>query len=122
MVADTLAVVERARTSTISVNTDADGSATLSTTLPKPLVRNDSAYFGYPTIGTAIRSGAEVSITTGLNSVIRSSISTIARSEQDRRRSPRHRQALTPLSRGWVENKATPSTRNSPRCSEHTAR
>ena len=75
MVADTLAVVERVRTSAISANTDSDEP---STALSKPLVRADSAYFGYPTIGAAIRGGADVSITTGLNSVIRTAISAIA--------------------------------------------
>jgi len=41
------------------------------------LVRADSAFFGYPTIGAAIRGGTDVSITTALNSVIRSAISAI---------------------------------------------
>lgn len=32
---------------------------------PKPLLRVDSAYFGYPSIGAALRGGADVSITIG---------------------------------------------------------
>jgi len=46
--------------------------------ISKPLVHADSGFIGYPTIGAAICGRADVSITTGLNSVIRSAISTIA--------------------------------------------
>ena len=46
--------------------------------ISKPLVRADSAFFGYPAIGAAICGRADVSITTGLNSAIRSAISTIS--------------------------------------------
>lgn len=43
----------------------------------KPLLRADSAFYGYPTIGAAVRAGADVSVTTGLNSVIRTAIAAI---------------------------------------------
>jgi hypothetical protein len=46
--------------------------------MPKSLARADSACFRHPTIGAAFRGSADVSITTGLNSVIRSAISAIA--------------------------------------------
>lgn len=77
MIADTLTTVGRMRAAaaipaTTSVN-DAEPQP-----IPKPLVRADSAFFGYPTIGAAVRGGADVSITTGLNSVIRSAIGAIA--------------------------------------------
>jgi hypothetical protein len=70
MIADTLTTVERIH-----------AAATAPDTCParsKPLVRADSAYFGYPTVGAALRGGADVSITTGLNSVIKTAISSIA--------------------------------------------
>ncbi|MGB3170340.1 MAG: IS1380 family transposase [Rhodococcus sp. (in: high G+C Gram-positive bacteria)] len=72
MIADTLRVVERLRAAT-HARSDLDVSATQST----PLLRADSAYFGHPTVGAAIRGGADVSITTGLNTVIRAAISSI---------------------------------------------
>ncbi len=68
MIADTLATVGRLRGTGAVRPSDS----------PKPLVRADSAYFGYPTIGAALRGGADVSITTGLNSVIKTAISSIA--------------------------------------------
>ncbi|MBH5144308.1 MULTISPECIES: IS1380 family transposase [Rhodococcus erythropolis group] len=77
MIADTLTTVGRMRAAAaISATTSGNGDKSKSAL--KPLVRADSAFFGYPTIGAAIRGGADVSITTGLNSVIRSAISTIA--------------------------------------------
>lgn len=66
MIADTLATVRRLRTHT---NTAASA---------KPLLRADSAFFGYPTIGAALRGGANVSITTSLNSVTKTAIAAIA--------------------------------------------
>lgn len=77
MVADTLTTVGRMRAAAalfaIPSGNDAEPQP-----MPKPLVRADSAFFGHPTIGAAIRGGADVSITTGLNSVIRSAIGAIA--------------------------------------------
>ncbi|WP_338891312.1 IS1380 family transposase [Rhodococcus sovatensis] len=67
MIADTLTTVDRLRSTTSETRTSS----------VKPLVRADSAYFGHPTIGAALRGGADVSITTGLNSVIKTAISTI---------------------------------------------
>ncbi|MDJ0363492.1 IS1380 family transposase [Rhodococcus sp. H29-C3] len=72
MIADTLTTVARLRTVASTVS-DPDVSAAQT----KPLLRADSAYFGYPTVGAAIRGGADVSITTGLNTVIRAAIATI---------------------------------------------
>ncbi len=72
MIADTLTTVERLRT-TAHASSDRNVIAAQS----KPLLHADSAYFGYPTVGAAIRGGADVSITTGLNSVIRAAIATI---------------------------------------------
>lgn len=77
MIADTLTTVSRMRAAAvISVTPSVNG--TEPQPMPKPLVRADSAFFGYPTIGAAVRGGADVSITTGLNSVIRSAIDAIA--------------------------------------------
>lgn len=70
MIADTLTTVQRVQ----AAATDSDTRGPSS----KPLVRADSAYFGFPTIGAALRGGADVSITTGLNSVIKTAISAIA--------------------------------------------
>ena len=69
MIADTLCTVHRVRTAVINSAAPQQMSA--------PLVRADSAYFGHPAISAAIRGGADVSITTGLNSVIRTAISAI---------------------------------------------
>lgn len=73
MIADTLRTVDRVRSETNPASTDDVAPQTI----PAPLVRADSAFFGYPTIGAALRGGADVSITTGLNSVIRTAISSI---------------------------------------------
>lgn len=77
MLADTLTTVGRIRAAAVifaapSVN-GADPHR-----ISKQLVRADSAFFGYRTIGAAVRGGADVSVTTGLNLVIRSAISAIA--------------------------------------------
>lgn len=77
MIADTLTTVGRIHAAT-AVSTNPSVNGTELQRISKPLVRADSAFFGYPTIGAAVRGGADVSITTGLNSVIRSAISAIA--------------------------------------------
>src|SRR6478609_2020276 len=80
MIADTLATVGRVRTaSTRSPATSgiASGLADAPRLVSKPLLRADSAFFGYPSIGAAITGGADVSVTTGLNTVIRAAISAI---------------------------------------------
>jgi hypothetical protein len=62
LVADALATVARMR----------------STRASRPvLVRADSAFYGYPTIGAAVRAGAQVSVTVRLTSNIRAAIATI---------------------------------------------
>lgn len=77
MIADTLTTVGRMRAAAALSAIPSGNDAELQP-MPKPLVRADSAFFGHPTIGAAIRGGADVSITTGLNSVIRSAIATIS--------------------------------------------
>ena len=80
MIADTLATVGRLRTaSTRSPATSgiASGLDDAPRLVSKPLLRADSAFFGYPSIGAAITGGADVSVTTGLNTVIRAAISAI---------------------------------------------
>ena len=81
MIADTLATVGRLRTASTR-SSAASGIDTVDGDAPRsvstPLLRADSAFFGYPTIGAAITGGADVSITTGLNTVIRAAISAIA--------------------------------------------
>lgn len=72
MIADTLRTVRRLRAATQAV-TDGVAPQVMSVLL----VRAESAYFGYPAISAAIRGGANVPITTGLNSVIRTAISAI---------------------------------------------
>jgi hypothetical protein len=62
MVADTLATVARLRS---------PGSQTT------PLVRADSAFYGYPTVGAALRGGADVSITVRLDAKIKTAITAI---------------------------------------------
>ena len=62
MVADTLATVARLR------SPEATG---------KPLVRADSAFYGYPTVAAAIRGGAEVSITVRLDPKVKAAIADI---------------------------------------------
>ena len=75
MIADTLTTVHRLRDAAARGNPDTDSGTTDAP--PKPLLRADSAYFGHPSIGAAIRGGADVSITTALNSVIKTAISSI---------------------------------------------
>ncbi len=79
MIADTLTSVGRIRAAA-AISATPSSNAAVPQPMPKPLVRADSAYFGYfgyPTIGAAVR-GADVSITTGLNSVIRTAIGAIS--------------------------------------------
>lgn len=68
MIADTLATVERLHTH------DATSAANPT---PKVLVRADSAFYGHPTVGAAVRAGADVSVTVRLTSTIRAAISQI---------------------------------------------
>ncbi len=63
MVADTLATVTRLRPP------QATG---------KPLVRADSAFYGHPTVSSAIRGGADVSITVRMDPKVKAAIATIA--------------------------------------------
>ncbi|MDZ7918035.1 MAG: IS1380 family transposase [Rhodococcus sp. (in: high G+C Gram-positive bacteria)] len=72
MIADTLRTVRRLRPA-VPASSGPDASVAQS----KPLLRADSAYFGHPAISAAVRGGADVSITTGLNSAIRTAISAI---------------------------------------------
>lgn len=73
MVADSLAAVGRLRAAaTASANPEAPSAVS------KPLLRADSAFYGHPTLGAAVRAGADVSVTTGLSSVIRTAIAAIA--------------------------------------------
>ena len=44
----------------------------------KPLLRADSAFYGAPTIGAALRGGAEVSVTVRLNPKVKKAIATIS--------------------------------------------
>jgi len=44
---------------------------------PKVLIRCDSAFYGHPTIGPAIRAGVEVSVTVRLTSTIKCAIASI---------------------------------------------
>ena len=68
LVSDALATVDRLRTH--AAGTSGDGA-------PKPLLRCDSAFYGYPTIGAAIRAGADVSVTVRLTSTIKRAIASI---------------------------------------------
>ncbi|MDI9980239.1 IS1380 family transposase, partial [Rhodococcus sp. IEGM 1307] len=43
----------------------------------KPLIRCDSAFYGHPTIGAAIRAGADVSVTVRLTSTVKRAIASI---------------------------------------------
>ena len=72
MVTDTLAAVGRLRAAA-----GASADAEPSSAVPKPLLRADSAFYGHPTIGAAVRAGADVSVTTRLTSVIRAAIAAI---------------------------------------------
>jgi hypothetical protein len=57
----------------------ADALATVRTmTSARPLVRADSAYYGYPTVAAAIRAGAQVSITVRSDPKARAAIAAIA--------------------------------------------
>ena len=44
----------------------------------KPLLRADSAFYGAPTVGAAVRGGAEVSVTVRLDPKVKAAIATIA--------------------------------------------
>ncbi|KAF0963876.1 IS1380 family transposase [Rhodococcus sp. T7] len=68
MVADALATVDRLRTQ--AAGTRGNGA-------PKVLVRGDSAFYGHPTVGAAIRAGADVSVTVRLTSTIKRAIASI---------------------------------------------
>jgi hypothetical protein len=72
MVADTLATVGRLRVAACEPATD-----TTSEAVPRPLVRADSAFYGHPTVGAAVRAGADVSVTVRLTSTIKRSICSI---------------------------------------------
>ncbi|MDI9940700.1 IS1380 family transposase (plasmid) [Rhodococcus opacus] len=67
MVTDTLATVDR-------LQTRVDGA---SGRTPKTLVRADSAFYGHPTIGAAIRADADVSVTVRLTKTIKTAIASI---------------------------------------------
>lgn len=62
MIGDTLATVARLRSA------EATG---------KPLVRMDSAFYGYPSVAAAIRGGADVSVTVRLNPKVKAAIADI---------------------------------------------
>jgi Transposase DDE domain group 1 len=62
MVADTLATLTRLRSPESTA---------------QPLLRADSAFYGYPTVGAAIRGGAQVSITVRLDSKVTAAIGAI---------------------------------------------
>jgi hypothetical protein len=62
MVADTLATVKRLRSTDPTC---------------KPLVRADSAFYGYPTVAAAIRGGADVSVTVRLDPKVKAAIADI---------------------------------------------
>jgi hypothetical protein len=62
MIGDTLATVKRLRSA------EATG---------KPLVRTDSAFYGYPSVAAAIRGGADVSITVRLDPKVKAAIAEI---------------------------------------------
>ncbi|WP_179377761.1 IS1380 family transposase [Rhodococcus sp. ACS1] len=68
MIADALATVDRLRTH--AAGTSGDGA-------PKVVVRGDSAFYGHPTIGAALRAGADVSVTVRLTSTIKRAIASI---------------------------------------------
>ena len=68
MVADALTTVDRLRTH--AAGPSGNGA-------PKVLVRGDSAFYGHPTIGAALRAGADVSVTVRLTSTIKRAIASI---------------------------------------------
>lgn len=71
MITDVLATVARMRTATQN-RERADPIAA-----PTALLRADSAFYGYPTIGTALAAGADVSITARLSTDIKAAIAAI---------------------------------------------
>lgn len=72
IVADTLRTVRRLQAATAQPAT-----ITAAQHNSKPLLRADSAFYGYPTIGSAVRGGADVSVTVRLDTVIKAAIATI---------------------------------------------
>jgi hypothetical protein len=62
MVADTLATVKRLRSPAATA---------------RPLVRADSAFYGYPTVASALRGGADVSVTVRLDPNVKAAIAEI---------------------------------------------
>jgi len=62
MIADTLATLERLRSPESTA---------------KPLVRADSAFYGYPSVAAAVRGGADVSITVRLDPRVKAAIAAI---------------------------------------------
>jgi hypothetical protein len=72
LVADALATVDRLRTQAGGASDDCP---------LKPLVRADSAFYGHPTVGAAIRAGADVSVTVRLTSTIKRAIASIGDDE-----------------------------------------
>ncbi|QDQ89346.1 IS1380 family transposase [Rhodococcus sp. WB9] len=68
MVADALTTVDRLRSQ--AGGAGGDGA-------PKVLMRCDSAFYGHPTVGAAIRAGADVSVTVRLTSTIKRAIASI---------------------------------------------
>ncbi|BAH55322.1 putative transposase [Rhodococcus opacus B4] len=72
MVADALATVDRLRS-----QVGGAGGARA----PKVLVRGDSAFYGHPAIGAAIRAGADVSVTVRLTATVERAIASIGDDE-----------------------------------------
>ena len=72
MVADTLSTLDRLRLAATPIDSAVPHHNS------KPLLRADSAFYGYPTIGAAVCGGADVSVTVGLNATIKAAIATIA--------------------------------------------
>jgi hypothetical protein len=68
LVADALTTVDRLRIQAGGASGDG---------VSKPLVRCDSAFYGYPTVGAAIRAGADVSVTVRLTATIKRAIASI---------------------------------------------
>lgn len=73
MVADTLTTVEHLRRAAAE-----PAARTTPVAASKPLVRADSAFYGYPTVWAALRGGADVSVTVRLTSTIKTAISSIS--------------------------------------------
>lgn len=53
------------------------GSLSPSSAIAKPLVRADSAFYGYATVGAALRAGADVSVTVRMDPKVKAAIATI---------------------------------------------